>query len=66
MGHYDLPAAFKYVMEFTGQSKFSYIGHSMGTSEMMVALADNPDFYRPILNLIVFLGPVYTLHEAGN
>jgi len=66
MGQFDLPAAFNYVMKETGIQQFSYIGHSMGTTEIMVALADNPDFYRPILNLVILLGPVYTLHECLN
>jgi len=41
LGKFDAPAQIDYVRNFTNQSKISYMGHSQGTSQMFVALAEN-------------------------
>ena len=41
LGQYDLPAQVGMVLERTGQSKLTYIGHSQGTSQMFYALSSN-------------------------
>jgi hypothetical protein len=40
MSDYDLPAAFKYIAAITNK-KINYIGHSQGTIQMHIALAQN-------------------------
>lgn len=60
MSEHDLPAAFSYIANFTGQ-KINYIGHSQGTTQMWAALS-NPSGRNPkiVNNLRKFaaLGPV--------
>lgn len=60
MSEYDLPAAFPYIAQKTGQ-KINYIGHSQGTTQMWAALA-NPSGKNSAItsNLRKFaaLGPV--------
>lgn len=40
MSHYDLPAAFTYIVNVTGFDKIDYIGHSQGTTILLIALAE--------------------------
>jgi len=51
MGQFDLPAFVDHVLETTGKSKLSYVGHSMGTSIMMYGLATNEQYYKDRINL---------------
>jgi len=41
LGKYDLPTSIDYVRNITSFDKISYMGHSMGTSQMFSALAEN-------------------------
>lgn len=61
LGLGDLPAFIDYILDKTGQEKLTYIGHSMGTTQMFVAGSLNPDYFREKVNLFVGLGPIATL-----
>ena len=41
------------------------MGHSQGTMVMLSALATNPDYWRPKLNVAIFLAPVHTMHRCN-
>lgn len=64
LGIFDQPAVFNYILQETGMSNLTYIGHSQGTTQMFAALSKNPDFFRNKLNLAIMLAPVATVHNA--
>jgi lysosomal acid lipase/cholesteryl ester hydrolase len=41
MAAYDLPAGFEYIHKNTGTNLIDYIGHSQGTLQMFIALAQS-------------------------
>ena len=43
MGDYDIPANLEYICKLTGQEKVTYVGHSMGTTQMFYAMATAPE-----------------------
>ena len=63
---HDLPSAFQYVKNVTGQDKITYISHSMGATEMLVLLSEKPE-YNDYLDQIFLLAPVaYLGHVTGS
>ena len=65
MGDYDAPAQVDYIRRITGKQKITYVGHSMGTTQLFYALSDKPDFWKDRLNLFVALAPVTRLDNTG-
>ena len=61
MGQFDLPAFVDHILDRTGKEKLTYVGHSMGTTSMIYALATNEDYYKDRINLNVQLAPVASL-----
>jgi polyhydroxyalkanoate synthase len=59
-GQQDLPAAFAYVLEKSGQAKLHYVGHSMGGMVLAVYLATHPD---PPLSSAVVVGSPLDFHD---
>ena len=57
MGTFDIPAIIDFIIEQTGQSKLSYVAHSMGTTQMFIGLSMLNDYYKEKLNLFVALAP---------
>lgn len=57
LGLHDLPAMVDYVLSQTGHADLHYIGHSMGSTGMMVLLSSRPEYNRKI-RLASFLAPV--------
>jgi len=57
MAKYDLPAVFPYITKETGQSSFSYVGHSQGTSQFFAAISSIPSL-ATYINLFIGLAPV--------
>jgi pimeloyl-ACP methyl ester carboxylesterase len=57
MSLYDLPAAFQYINNVTGQ-KINYVGHSQGTIIMFAALTRRDPIITPLLENFCALGPV--------
>ena len=41
MAQYDLPAMWKYILDYTEAEKITYIGHSMGSTQMFAQLSEN-------------------------
>lgn len=63
MSIYDLPAAFNYISNFTGQA-INYIGHSQGTSQMFEALARRDPNILSVLRRFIAIGPVAYVEHA--
>ena len=57
MGKYDIPAMIDKVRQVSGQEKIYYIGHSMGTTGLMVMANDRPEYLEHI-HLASLLAPV--------
>jgi len=65
MSIYDLPAAFIYINNITGQ-QINYIGHSQGTCIMFAALARRDPVILKYLKHYIALGPVaYVDHTTS-
>ena len=61
MGEHDLPIQIEYVRDYTQQDKISYVGHSLGTTQMFYALSMFPDYFKERINLFVALAPAVRL-----
>lgn len=44
MGIFDHPAVIDYVLKVTNNAKLYYIGHSQGTTSLMVLLSERPEY----------------------
>ena len=78
MGYHDLPLFFKKILlnddyakngEINQDQKITYFGHSEGTSQMFVALAErneNWDFMRRHVGHFFAVSPIAFLSKAGN
>lgn len=60
VGMKDLPTFIMFIKDKTGLEKIGYVGHSEGTTVLLMAGSLNPDFFRLHINLAVLLGPVAT------
>lgn len=63
MGIYDLPALFQMVIETSGQRRVNYVGHSQGTTQMLVGMMGKEAFFRNYLDKCVFIAPVMYTHH---
>lgn len=52
MGFCDLPAMIDGILEKTGRSKLSYIGHSAGCAVFFIALIQNPELNNVVREMI--------------
>ncbi|XP_063976955.1 lipase 3-like [Diachasmimorpha longicaudata] len=53
----DLPAILDYILATTGETQLSYLGHSLGTTIILILLADKPE-YNSKLTLAILYAPV--------
>ncbi|XP_063992549.1 lipase member K-like [Diachasmimorpha longicaudata] len=53
----DVPAMIDYVLETTGESTLSYIGHSLGTTSILMLLSMKPEYNKKI-DLIFHFAPM--------
>ncbi len=66
MGKYDIPAALAYILNATGASTLTFIGHSMGTTMFYVAMNEHQAWMEQHVNLMISLAPVAILsHVKG-
>lgn len=65
-GRYDLTAMVDYITIYTKQPKISYIGHSLGTSQMFSALSTNQGDLRNKINAFIAFAPVTRLDHTKN
>lgn len=64
MGTKDVPAFIDFILEKTGQSKLSYIGHSEGTTQFFIGSSLLPDYYQSKVNLYLAVTPIVRLHHT--
>lgn len=57
MGTKDTPAVINHILNATGNTKISYMGHSEGTTQLMAGAALLPDYYKKVINVSVLLAP---------
>jgi len=65
MAKYDLPAQINYVLQTTGATTLSYIGHSQGTAQAFAAFSTNENLQSKV-NLFVALAPVVCLKHQSS
>jgi pimeloyl-ACP methyl ester carboxylesterase len=61
-GKYDIPATVDKVLAVSGYSNLSYIGHSMGSTSILVSASQSPEVFSR-LNLVILLAPVTAGHN---
>ena len=61
MGEYDIPAMIDYVLIQTNQEKVSFIAHSLGTTQMFSALAENYGLMQDKIDVFIAMAPVAML-----
>jgi pimeloyl-ACP methyl ester carboxylesterase len=66
MGVKDTPEFIDFVLERTGQSQLTYVGHSRGTAQVFAGASLMPDYYAEKVNLMVALGPVANVNHIAN
>lgn len=49
IGFYDLPAMLDYVLKFKNSTKLFYVGHSQGTTSLLVLLSSHPEYNEKII-----------------
>lgn len=54
IGHYDLPAMIDHVLKVTGSSRAFYVGHSQGTTSLLVFLSTRPEYNEKIIQAHLF------------
>ena len=43
LGKYDIPSVINYILQKTGQSKLSVVGHSLGCAMFFIAMIQHPE-----------------------
>ncbi|XP_030554265.1 lipase 3 [Drosophila novamexicana] len=65
IGVYDLPAIVEHVLAVTGQRQLHYVGHSQGTTVLLVLLAQRPDF-NAWFSSVALLAPIAYLQHLSS
>lgn len=56
---YDLPAIIDHIIRTTGKRKLHYVGHSQGTTTVLVLLSELPEYNRKIQSASLFAPVAY-------
>lgn len=64
-GIHDYSAELDYILEKTGQDSLHFIGHSMGTTQLMVLLSERPEYNNKIKDAYL-MGPAVFMTHANN
>ncbi|RLN14227.1 hypothetical protein BBI17_009827, partial [Phytophthora kernoviae] len=65
MGKYDLPAEIEYVLNTTGRSTLSYVGHSEGNTQAFVGFSLNQELARKVSYFAAFAPAAWTSHMTA-
>ncbi|XP_046640894.1 lipase member K-like [Daphnia pulicaria] len=57
IGNYDIPSFINYILKETGQSKLSYIAHSLGCGVFFIAMVKHPELNAKI-DIMIALAPL--------
>ncbi|XP_075991089.1 lipase 3-like [Anticarsia gemmatalis] len=63
IGVFDLPATLTYITEYTNEADLHFIGHSMGSTALLVLLSTIPE-YNEKLKSAVLLAPLAFMYHA--
>lgn len=63
IGYYDLPAMIDFVLQATGESRVSCVGHSQGNMVFYILGATRPE-YNEKIQVLIALAPVAFLHNV--
>lgn len=58
VGVYDITAMIDFVLKTTGQSELFFIGHSQGSTALMVALSEMPEYNAKLYTAFLMTVPV--------
>ena len=61
-GQNDIPAAIDYITTNTGQEKIFYLGHSMGSTEFLVTMSEQPEWQDKLYAGFLFAPPAWMGH----
>lgn len=59
MGQYDFPAMIDYILSQTNSSSLNYIGHSQGTTSLLVCLSVRPEYNKKVSQAHIFAPSAY-------
>lgn len=65
MGTKDTPKVIDFILQRTGHSQLSYVGHSEGTTQIMAGGSLMPDFYNKKIKIAVLLAPPASLKNCS-
>ncbi|CAG5025864.1 unnamed protein product [Parnassius apollo] len=65
IGNIDLPSMIDYVLEYTGNDKLHYIGHSQGTTAFFVMCSLRPEYNEKIISMHAFAPVAYMAHNRS-
>lgn len=60
IGYYDAPASIDYILNHTGQSKLTYVGHSQGSLLFFIMASERPEYQQKI-EIMHAIGPAVFL-----
>lgn len=63
IGHIDLPTMIDYALEYTGQERLHYIGHSQGTTAFFVMGSLRPEYNDKITSMHALAPVAYMEHN---
>ncbi|KAH8284991.1 hypothetical protein KR054_003506, partial [Drosophila jambulina] len=65
IGIYDLPATVDYVLARTGQRQLHYVGHSQGTTVLLVLLSQRPEYNARFANAALMAPVAFLKHLSS-
>ncbi|KAH8401056.1 hypothetical protein KR009_002766, partial [Drosophila setifemur] len=65
IGVYDLPAIVDYVLARTGQQQLHYVGHSQGTTVLLVLLSQRPEYNARFVNAALMAPVAFLKHLSS-
>lgn len=63
MGLFDLPATIDYILRQTGHPQLYFVGHSQGTTNLMVLLSEKPEYNKFIVAASLLAPVAYLGHS---
>lgn len=63
MGLFDLPATIDYILNQTGHPQLYFVGHSQGTTNLMVLLSEKPEYNKFIVAASLLAPVAYLGHS---
>ena len=66
MGNHDVKSNVEYILKSTGKQKLAIAAHSQGTSQMMITMTDNLEWWNQKVSIFVCLAGVSRLDHVGS